>query len=201
MLQFSYTLLAPIYDLIVASPTQQCRKQNLQALTDYTGRPVLINGIGTGLDIPHLPRGPIYTGNDLTPAMLQRAQKIAAKHSLHIDLHQADVMKLPYTDASFDAVVLHLILAVVPQPLKALQESSRVLKPGGRIFIFDKFLKQNESAFFRRAINPFIRHIATRTDVVFEPLLTECSDLELISNQPAMFGGWFRLIELQKREH
>ncbi|HEX5636607.1 MAG TPA: class I SAM-dependent methyltransferase [Gammaproteobacteria bacterium] len=199
MLRLSYTLLAPIYDSIVASPTKHPRKKNLQHLTAYTGRHVLINGIGSGLDIPYLPAGPIYTGNDLTPAMLQRAKKISARHNIPIDLHHADVMQLPYADACFDAVVLHLILAVVPQPLKALQESSRVLKPGGRIFIFDKFLQQNELALLRRAINPFIRHIATRTDVVFEPLLLQCPELQLINNEAALFGGWFRFIQLQKR--
>ena len=200
MLRFSYTLLAPIYDSIVARPTQHCRQASLQNLSDYTGRSVLINGIGSGLDIPFLPAGPIYTGNDLTPAMLRRAQKLADTHKTQITLHQADVMKLPYSTASFDAVVMHLILAVVPQPIKALQESARVLKPGGKIFIFDKFLRPDEHAFLRRAINPFIRHIATRTDVVFETLLTQCKDLELLSNNAAMFGGWFRMIQLQKRE-
>jgi SAM-dependent methyltransferase len=200
MLRFSYTLLAPIYDMIVAKPTEHCRKLNLQQLAVYSGREVLINGIGSGLDIPFLPAGPVYTGNDLTNAMLQRAQKLAARHQSPITLHQADVMKLPYADASFDAVVLHLILAVVPQPIMALRESARVLRPGGKIFIFDKFLRQNEQAFLRRAINPFIRHIATRTDVVFEPLLMQCDDLALISNEAAMLGGWFRLIQLQKRE-
>lgn len=200
MLRLSYTLLAPIYDWIVASPTRNSRIKNLQHLTAYTGRPVLINGIGSGLDIPHLPAGPIYTGNDLTPAMLQRAQKTSAQHKIPVTLHQTDVMQLPYADASFDAVILHLILAVVPQPIKALQESSRVLKPGGKIFIFDKFLQQNELAFLRRAINPFIRHIATRTDVVFEPLLEQCPELQLITNEAALFGGWFRFIQLQKRE-
>jgi phosphatidylethanolamine/phosphatidyl-N-methylethanolamine N-methyltransferase len=200
MLRLSYTLLAPIYDMIVASPTESCRKINLQHLSDYTQRNVLINGIGSGLDIPFLPVGPVYTGNDLTPAMLRRAHKLAHKHQTQITLHQADVMQLPYADSSFDAVVLHLILAVVSDPGKALQESSRVLKPGGKIFILDKFIPLHKRALFLRAVNPFIRYIATRTDVVFEPLLMQCKELELITNEAAMFGGWFRFIQLQKRE-
>lgn len=199
MLRQSYTLLAPVYDMIVASPTKACRKISLQALSDYKQRNVLINGIGSGLDIPLLPPGPIYTGNDLTPAMLHRASLKAQKYQTPITLHQADVMQLPYDDASFDAVVLHLILAVVSDPARALQETSRVLKPGGKIFILDKFIPQNKHAYLRRAINPFIRHFATRTDVVFEPLLMQCQELRLITNQPAMFGGWFRMIQLEKK--
>ena len=199
MLRLSYTLLAPIYDTIVASPTETCRKISLQSLSAYTQRNVLINGIGSGLDIPFLPEGPIYTGNDLTPAMLRRASVQAQKHKTDITLHQADVMQLPYVDASFDAVVLHLILAVVSDPARALQETSRVLKPGGKIFILDKFIPQNKRAYLRRAINPFLRHIATRTDVVFEPLLNQCQELRLITNQAAMFAGWFRMIQLEKK--
>ncbi len=198
MLRLSYTLLAPIYDMIVAGPTEACRKSSLQNLAGYNQRRVLINGIGSGLDIPFLPAGPIYTGNDLTTAMLRRAHKVADKHKTAITLHQADVMQLPYADDSFDAAVLHLILAVVSNPIKALQETSRVLKPGGKIFILDKFIPPNKRAYLRRAINPFLRHIATRTDIVFEPLLEECQDLKLIANQAAMFGGWFRMIQLEK---
>lgn len=199
MLRLSYTLLAPIYDLIVASPTEACRKTSLQNLLGYNQRKVLINGIGSGLDIPFLPAGPVYTANDLTPAMLRRARKQADRHQLPITLQQADVMQLPYADASFDAVVLHLILAVVSDPARVLQESSRVLKPGGKVFILDKFIAQNKRGYVRRAINPLLRHIATRTDVVFEPLLMQCQDLQLVNNTAAMFGGWFRLIQLEKR--
>ena len=199
MLRLSYTLLAPIYDMIVASPTEACRKTSLQNLLNYNQRKVLINGIGSGLDIPFLPEGPIYIGNDLTPAMLRRARKLADKYQTSITLQQADVMQLPYADSSFDAVVLHLILAVVSDPARALQETSRVLKPGGRIFILDKFIAQNKRGYVRRAINPVLRHIATRTDVVFETLLMQCKDLQLINNNAAMFGGWFRMIQLEKR--
>jgi ubiquinone/menaquinone biosynthesis C-methylase UbiE len=198
-LRFSYTLLAPIYDTIVAGATEDWRKKSLPRLQQYQNRHVLINGIGSGLDIPHLPAGPIYTGTDLTPAMLKRAQSRARRTDLAIHLQIADAMALPFENESFDAIVMHLILAVVPEPLKALQEANRVLKPGGRIFIFDKFIQPHERAWLRKIINPVLRHFASRTDVVFEPLHAQCKELELISNQPVLFGGWFRSIELQKR--
>ena len=200
MLRQSYTLLAPIYNFIVARPTQNFRKKNLQHLSDYDGRNVLLTGIGTGLDIPFLPHGPNYYANDLTWAMLKRAQTQNLENKKHIALQQADAMHLPYADNTFDAVVLHLILVVVSNPLRALQETARVLKPGGVVFIFDKFLKPKEHAFFRRALNPVLRHFATRTDVVFEPLLIQCPDLNLIRNESAMLGGWFRIIHLQKTD-
>lgn len=197
-LKFSYTLLAPIYDAVVSAPTESIRRHSLQRLSPLPPGRVLINGIGSGLDLPFLPPGHQYTGSDLTPAMLRKARRRAQQHGVDIDLQEADAMQLPFDDASFDSVVMHLILAVVPQPLHALQEASRVLKPGGCIYILDKFIKPGERALLRRLINPLIRHLATRTDVVFERLHEQCKELTLIENRPVLLGGWFRSIELKK---
>ncbi len=197
-LKFSYTLLAPIYDAIVASPTQSMRKASLQRLHQGLPQKVLINGIGTGLDIPFLPEQHHYTATDLTPAMLERCQLRVKQHDFEIELLTADVMQLPFADNQFDIVLMNLILAVVPEPLKALQEACRVVKPGGKIYIMDKFIKPGQFAPGRRFINIFIRHIATRTDVVFEYLLEQCPNLHLLQDKPAFMSDWFRLIDLQK---
>jgi len=197
-LKFSYTLLAPIYDVIVASPTQSVRQSSLKRLADIKPQNILINGIGTGLDIPYLPDQHIYTATDLTPAMLDICTNQLDKSSLNMKLHTADVMRLPFDDNTFDIIVMHLILAVVSEPDVALKEAARVLKPGGKIFILDKFIQPGQLAPVRRFLNIFVRHIATRTDVVFEKLLDTCPQLELIENIPSLFGGWFRLITLVK---
>ncbi|VAW57216.1 probable phosphatidylethanolamine N-methyltransferase [hydrothermal vent metagenome] len=198
-LKFSYTLLAPIYDAIVASATQTMRVTSIQRLNQSTPQNVLINGIGTGLDIPFLPEQNTYTATDLTPAMLKVCQtRVTQQPSLNIELHTADVMKLPFEDEQFDIVLMNLILAVVPDPLLALQEASRVIKPGGKIYIMDKFIKPKRIALVRRLLNVVMRHIATRTDVVFENLLQQCPSLILEKDEPAMMNGWFRLIDLKK---
>src|SRR5574343_1841929 len=193
-LAHSYTLLAPVYDLAIARLTAGARRRSLQRLPATPGR-VLLPGIGPGLDIPDLPPGHHYTGLDLTPAMLRRATR---RPGPPVALTQGDAQCLPFAAASFDAVVLHLILAVVPEPLPCLQESARVLRPGGCLLIFDKLLPEGRPAPLRRLLNPLSRRIATRLDVRFAPLLAACPGLVLESDQAALAGGWFRQLQLRR---
>lgn len=197
-LRTSYTLLAPVYDAIVASATRPFRQLSLAALdSTTTSQQILLSGVGSGLDLPELPDGPTYTGIDLTPAMLRRAQ-MRNHESKNTVLHCGDVHQLPYQDESFDTVLMHLILAVVPQPQQALSEAVRVLKPGGYLHIVDKFLRPGQRAIFRRLLNHIVRHIATRTDVVFELLHAQQPELQLLQDQPLDPTGWFRFLRLQK---
>ncbi len=194
-LKHSYALIAPFYDAALAAATRAQRERSLAALPHEPAR-VLLNGVGTGLDLPHLPPQHTYTGLDLTHAMLRRALPRAA--GLDFCCVQGDAQRLPFADGSFDHAILHLILAVVPNPAACLAETARVLTPGGSVLIFDKFLRPRQSAPLRRLINPLLRRVATRLDVVFEEVLGETPSLLLESNQPALASGWFRLIRLKR---
>ncbi len=196
-LKHSYTFLAPIYDYIVKPAFVELRQKNLSRLNPAEDEEILLTGIGTGLDIPWLPLGPRYTGIDLTPAMLARARKQIGERT-DIQLETGDAMQLAFNNDHFDTIIMHLILAVVPNPQRALQEAQRVLRPGGRILILDKFIRPGQLALSRRLLSIFLRHIATRTDVVFEPLLAQCPQLTLVRDEPVLAKGWFRYIELHK---
>lgn len=197
----SYTLLAPLYDALVEGATRRARRRNLAKLTARQGERVLLPGIGTGLDIPDLPAGPAYVGIDLTPAMLRVAERRRLAHPSpqSIQLTVGDAMRLPFAEGEFQWVVMHLILAVVPEPARALAEAARVLAPGGQLLILDKFLKSGQRAPLRRLVSPLISRIATRTDVELEPLLARHPELQCISDEPAMAGGWFRNVHLEKQ--
>ena len=153
-----------------------------------------------------LPKLHHYTALDFNAAMLSRAKLRGAQlrgtksqgESLQVDWVLGDSMALPFADAHFDHVVLHLIVAVVPQPVRCLSEAARVLKPGGSIIIFDKFLRPQQHAWLRRALNPLSRRIATRMDVVFEEVLRGVPQLQKVSDVPLLAGGWFRGIVLRK---
>lgn len=197
-LKHSYTVFAPIYDIIVSGVFDSLRKNSIGELQrlPLINNKILLSGVGTGLDLPHLPPGPEYVGIDLTPAMLKRARARATE--ANVTLRTGDAMQLPFDDNSFDAVVMHLILAVVPDPVLALKESQRVLKNGGYILVLDKFLRPGEPAPLRRLINPLIKHLATQTNVIFEEVLTPCTQLQIIDDLPVAANGWFRRIVLQK---
>lgn len=194
-LKTSYTLIAPFYDAAIDRATRAARRASLAQLPAAPGR-VLVNGVGTGLDLPLLPRQHAYVGLDLTAAMLRRALPRADR--LDFMAVQGDAHALPFADASFDHAVLHLILAVVPNPNACLAEVARIVRPGGSVLVFDKFLRSGQPALLRRLANPLVRRLATRLDVVFEDVLGATAGLRLERDQPALAGGWFRLIRLSR---
>jgi ubiquinone/menaquinone biosynthesis C-methylase UbiE len=194
-LKHCYTLAAPFYDAFLTAATRGARKRSLSALADDPPRDVLLLGVGTGLDLPHLPTQHRYVGLDLTAAMLKRAEPRAA--GLNFVPLRGDVQRLPFHDASFDVAVLHLILAVVPAPTLCLAEAMRIVKPGGRLLVFDKFLRRGEAG-WKRLLNPLTRHVATRLDVVLEDVLEAVGGIKVTANEAALASGWFRLIRLEK---
>ena len=195
-LRFSYSLIAPFYDAAIRRATAKIRVQSLKQLPDKGGSSILVNGIGTGLDLPYLPQNHHYVGLDLTAAMLRRAR--LRNGNLQIHLVQGDCLKLPFSDNCFDHAVLHLILAVVPDPVLCLKETARVVKTGGQILLLDKFLHKNERAWFRRILNPLAARIVTRLDVIFEDVLNSVPGLKVESDVPVLANGWFRNIRLIK---
>lgn len=197
-LQTSYRFIAPFYDAFLARATAGARQRSLSRLPQHGNARVLVSGAGTGLDFPFLPSGHDYTALDLTAAMLARSHGRA--RNLQMQWVQGDSMVLPFADEHFDYVVLHLIVAVVPHPERCLAEAARVLKAGGRILIFDKFLHRGERAWLRRSLNVVVEQFATRLNVVFEDVLEHTPGLSVVADEPVLAGGWFRLIELLKKE-
>lgn len=195
-LRTSYTLIAPFYDWLVGPAFSRVRVASLARLPRSGDAHILVNGIGTGLDLPLLPPMHRYTALDLNRAMLEKA--LPRGSNLDLQWVQGDSQCLPFRTGVFDHVLLHLILAIVPDTQRALREAARVVKIGGLLFVLDKFLRRGETAWLRRMINPLARRIATRTDVIFEDALAGVHGLRVIDDRPALAGGWFRMITLEK---
>ena len=195
-LKISYRFIAPFYDAIISRASTPARRRSLEKLAPLQGRRVLISGAGTGLDFPFLPAQHEYVALDLTAPMLARSRGRARQ--LCMNWVQGDCMALPFADDSFDCVVLHLITAVVQHPHRCLAEAARVLQTGGQILLFDKFLQPGQRALLRRALSPLAGQFATRLNVVFEDELKKVPQLLVLSDEPILAQGWFRLIELKK---
>ncbi len=75
---------------------------------------------------------------DLTPAMLEVAAGLAKERHLgNVTFHEADVVKLPFDDASFDVAACRYCAHHFDDPAGALREAVRVLRPGGRFVLVD----------------------------------------------------------------
>jgi demethylmenaquinone methyltransferase/2-methoxy-6-polyprenyl-1,4-benzoquinol methylase len=77
-------------------------------------------------------------GLDITQGMLEIAEnKRREKKARNVSFHRADIMCMPFADASFDCVTCGYALRNVPDVESALAEINRVLKPGGRFYSLD----------------------------------------------------------------
>jgi ubiquinone/menaquinone biosynthesis C-methylase UbiE len=190
-----YTLIAPVYDTLVRVGAHRRRAAALLDLKP--GERVLVDGCGTGADLAHLPAGVEVTATDLTPAMVERTRRFAAKLARSVDARVMDAQALDLPDASFDAVLLHLILAVVPDPQAALREAERVLRPGGRATVLDKWVPEGERPSLpRRAANRVARIVATDITRQLGPLVDRTS--LRVEHRETLGMGFFSLTVLRK---
>ena len=105
------------------------------------GKPVDFLDIGTGtgrvveLLAPHVRAA---TGVDISREMLTLARSVLEQSNLaNCQVRLADMHDLPFADGSFDAACLNMVLHYAREPIAALREASRVLRPGGRLIIVD----------------------------------------------------------------
>ena len=192
-----YTIWAPAYNALVASVGfDAARRLSIDRLKLAPGDRVLIVGAGTGLDLDFLPSNVAITAIDVTPAMLKRLERRAADAGLPVTTHIMDARELTFPDASFDAVLMHLILAVMPEPERGVREAVRVLKPGGRIAVFDKFLRDEERpSLKRRLVNLIAKPLFSDMNRRFGPLIAG-TPLVIEHDQAVAFGGAYRVVTL-----
>ena len=108
----------------------------LDLMGELSGRRVLDVGCGDGaLICVAVSRGADATGIDPDPAMLAAARERAAKARLRAAFLEGRVERLPFPDASFDAVVAVTVLCFVADTAGAVHEMARVLRPSGRLVI------------------------------------------------------------------
>lgn len=193
-----YAAMAPFYDLIAGFQRQRARSVCLLGLGP--GEDVLLLGAGTGADLPFLPRTVSVTAVDITPAMVERVRRRASALQLAVDARIMDGQQLTFPDESFDAVILHLILAVIPDPVACIREAERVLRPGGRAVIFDKFAPDGQRpSLWRHLLNVLTNFLFSDITRQLRPLLGTTS-LRVEHLEAAAFGGAYQIVVIRKPE-
>ena len=96
------------------------------------------DGFYTRLFAQHM-RGGTLVAADLSPAYLDHAQQAvgAAPPNLKLEFVKADAYKLPFDDASFDLVWCAQSMISLDDPLRAIREMARVLKPSGIVAVLE----------------------------------------------------------------
>jgi len=193
-----YNLYAPVYDSVAERLFRRPRQLALAALDIPPGSRVLLVGAGTGLDLPLLPHGIELHATDLSPAMVKRLARRAEALGRDVQCRVMDAERLDYPDAHFDVVVMHLILAVMPNPERGLAEVHRVLRDDGQLGVMDKFQADARPAGWpRRALNAVTSAIATDITRQARPLL-EGAGFVIEHDRPVLAGSLFRALVARK---
>jgi len=142
------------YDATFARASGQFGQVLLDATGVGAGMRVLDLCCGTGVVAAAAgARGAKIVGLDFSPAMLAEARR---RHP-YLRFEQGDAEALPFADASFDTVLSNFGIHHVPRPEKALAETWRVLRPGGR-FAFTTWAAPEENIAWRLLFDAIRAH-------------------------------------------
>jgi ubiquinone/menaquinone biosynthesis C-methylase UbiE len=145
--------------LNMAMKSPELSKLRSQLVPMATGK-VLEVGIGSGLNLPFYQKGVHVTGVDPSVELKSYAQEVADEHNLAVEFLSQGCADLPIEKDTFDTAVVTWSLCTIPDPLEALEEIRRVLKPNGKL-VFIEHGKSNEAkvARLQNRINPLWRVI------------------------------------------
>jgi ubiquinone/menaquinone biosynthesis C-methylase UbiE len=193
-----YRRLAPVYDALFGNRwVTDARRRAFALLPAFpAGARVLVVGVGTGADLPFLPRGARPVGVDLSDAMLARARR---KMGSRLPLARMEAERLGLRDGAVDLVVLSLLLSVVERPRDALAEAVRVLRPGGLVLVFDKFApdRAERIQWPRTLLNRLTTAVGTDITRRLDQLLCGLP-LDVVRVDCSLLGGYYRAALLRK---
>ena len=139
-LEFDRRLIQRLERLYSTRDVLRRRELVRAALGARSGDRILDVGCGPGFYITELleavGREGAVAGADISADMLAVAAKRATGHG-NVEFHEADATSLPVPDASFERAVCVQVLEYVRDVPAALAEMHRVLRPGGRMLVWD----------------------------------------------------------------
>ena len=123
---------------------------------------VLEIGLGTGLNLRHYTTAVNHLcAVEPDPHMRRRCAARISVAAVSVELCGASAEALPYDDGRFDDVVCTFTLCTIPDPVAALAEARRVLRPGGRL-LFSEHVASRGGAVrcVQGAVEPVWRRLA-----------------------------------------
>lgn len=132
-------VMAAAYDLATAGIEQRVFGAHRRHLLAAARGRVLEVGAGTGASLPQYPRDRVAALGllDPSPGMLRRARRRASALGWQVTTLRGRAEHLPFGDACLDTVVFTLSLCTIGDPTTALREARRVLRPDGRLLVFE----------------------------------------------------------------
>jgi ubiquinone/menaquinone biosynthesis C-methylase UbiE len=128
-------MLPPILDF--AMRQDQLQEYRQAVIAAASGR-VLEIGVGSGLNFSfYRKEADTVIGLDPSPRLLAMAQRRAAAAGVRAIFVQASATAIPLADNAVDTIVMTWTLCSIPDPLTALREMRRVLKPGGMLLFVE----------------------------------------------------------------
>ncbi len=121
-------------------------RQRQKVVPLATGR-VLEIGTGTGLNFEHYDKTRVgqVVGLDPGVEMHKLAQERASAAGIAVQLIPLSAERIPFDDGQFDTVLVTYTLCTIPDPVAALKEMRRVLKPSGRLIFCEHGLARDAS--------------------------------------------------------
>ena len=201
-----YASWAPFYDYVFSVVMRPGRRASSAIMSKLGGR-ILDVGVGTGLELPMFEPHVQITGVDLSEPMLEIARKRVATHGLkNIEaLIQMDALNLQFPDESFDGAVAPYVLTTVPDPIRMLDELTRVVRPGGTILLVNHFgAEKGLIAWGEGWIARNLPKLGWKPDFPWAILgdwIKSRPDIELIEARSLAPLGLFTLIHMRRRPH
>lgn len=125
-----------LYDALERAGSKRRAAAQRELFEGMQGK-VLFVAAGTGLNFANFPPGKDIVAIDLSREMLDAAQCRAKHYQGCLRLQEADMEHLPFSEESFDTVATVSTLCSVANPEEGLRELHRVLKPNGRLLMFE----------------------------------------------------------------
>ncbi len=137
-----HPIFARCYDRLSRKMLPIELEHRTELVAGLTGRALEV-GAGTGLNFDLYPQGVSIVALEPEPTMAAKAHQAARLAPNPVRLLRGAAESLPFADASFDAVVVSLVLCSVQDPNRAAREIRRVLRPHGELRIYEHVRSRN----------------------------------------------------------